>query len=109
MKSVLASVSTMELENLPEELQIAQKAIETEEVQGIHKVLAKYNLGVCMPHMHTDGGGFTVLPPTMVQVENGLKVSFAARNEVEEAMMVLVAWRWEQNGVTNTGLCPDPD
>ncbi len=82
------------LNNLPESLQLAQKAIDTEEVQEIIKQLAKYNLGVCRPHMHTNNNGFVELPKDMIQVERQLVTSFVHSSEVDDKTMIPVVWRY---------------
>ena len=86
-------ISEKMLNDLPQGLQLAQKAIETEEVQEIIKQLAKYNLGVCMPHMHTEGNGFAELPKDMMQIEQKLRTSFVPVAEVNPETMIPVVWR----------------
>ena len=93
------------LNNLPESLQIAQKAIETEEVQEIIKQLAKYNLGVCMPHMHTENNGFVELPKDMIQVEQQLVTSFVHSSEVDRETMIPVVWRYIDGVVVSASSC----
>ncbi|NJS12913.1 MAG: hypothetical protein HC789_22365 [Microcoleus sp. CSU_2_2] len=93
------------LSNLPESLQIAQKAIETGEVQEIIKQLAKYNLGVCMPHMHIENKGFVELPKDMIQVERQLVTSFVHSSEVDEKTMIPVVWRYIDGVVVSASSC----
>lgn len=93
------------LNNLPESLQIAQKAIETGEVQEIIKQLAKYNLGVCMPHMHTENKGFVDLPKDMIQVERKLVTSFVHSSEVDDQTMIPVVWRYIDGVVVSASSC----
>lgn len=102
MKTKIAQVT---LNNLPESLQIAQKAIETEEVQEIIKQLAKYNLGVCMPHMHTNKNGFVELPKDMIQVERQLVTSFVHSSEVDDKTMIPVVWRYIDGVVVSASSC----
>lgn len=89
---------------LPESLQIAQKAIETEEVQEIIKKLAKYNLAVAMPHMHTEGS-FVELPLDQMQVERKLVTSFVPANEVDPSSMIPVVWRWVNGVAVSASSC----
>jgi hypothetical protein len=93
------------LNNLPESLQLAQKAIDTEEVQEIIKQLAKYNLGVCMPHMHTNNNGFVELPKDMIQVERQLVTSFVHSSEVDDKTMIPVVWRYIDGVVVSASSC----
>jgi hypothetical protein len=93
------------LNNLPESLQVAQKAIDTEEVQEIIKQLAKYNLGVCMPHMHTHNNGFVELPKDMIQVERQLVTSFVHSSEVDDKTMIPVVWRYIDGVVVSASSC----
>ena len=72
----------------------AAEAIKTEEVQEIIKRLAKYGLGVCIPHMHAkDTGDFRDLPNDLVQRESQLQVSFVPRSSIND-QDIPVAWRW---------------
>ncbi len=80
--------------SLPEPLRRAQEAIQTHEVQQMLQRLAEFNLGICMPHMHTEAQDFAPIPTDTVQVESNLRVSFAVRSEVP-ANSLPVAWRWE--------------
>ena len=84
---------------LPEELAIAQAAIELPEVQDMIRRLSAYNLGVCMPHMHDEKNGFQVLPEGTVQVEDRLKVSFQTGQPSQDEYYT-VAWRWAKNSAT---------
>lgn len=93
------------LNKLPENLQIAQRAIETEELQEIIKQLAKHNLGVCMPHMHTEGGKFAELPKDLIQVERKLVTSFVPASAIESGTMVPVVWRWVDGMVVSASSC----
>lgn len=83
--------------DLPDELQQAQEALETDEVRDMLKRLAEYNLGICMPHIHNDETGeFRPLPDGYVQVEEDLQVRFVKRPEAEELRAVPVAWVWNE-------------
>jgi hypothetical protein len=88
------------LARLPDELRLALQAVEKPEVQEMIKVLAKYNLGVFMPHSHVKGdgktgNGFAVLPTDMMSVEDDLKTSFIPRSEMISAGHgVPTGWRW---------------
>ena len=83
----------------PEELRTAQAAINLPEVQEMLARLAKYNLGICMPHLHTgESGTFQVLPQDTVQVESKLEVTFLPEDEARELLAIPVAWRWVESG-----------
>ncbi len=83
------------LDRLPEELRIAQEAIETDEVQEMVRRLAKYNLGVYMPHLHETGEGFYPLPSEMIAVEENMITRFISRKEAaNDPHRLPVAWRW---------------
>jgi hypothetical protein len=91
---------------LPEELRIAQEAVNLPEVQEMMKRLSKYNLGICMPHMHDDEQGrFQPLPQDMVQVETDLEVHFLKRSEAQKIPSVPVAWQWVDNGIESMAVC----
>jgi hypothetical protein len=78
----VANVSRNRLSQLPEELQVAQNAINLPEVKEMLKKLSQYNLGIYMPHMHDEeSGAFKPLPPGITQVEDDLAVSFRPNNE----------------------------
>lgn len=78
----VANVSRSRRSTLPEELQMAQRAIELPEVKEMLKKLSQYNLGIYMPHMHdAETGAFMPLPPEITQVEDDLEVSFRPINE----------------------------
>lgn len=87
---------------LPPSMLEAQNAIETPEVQEIIEQLAKYNLGVCMPHMHVSGD-FQVQPATIVQVE--AKSEFLSAEQVAELGTLPVSWRWHEGQVIVCGSC----
>lgn len=92
--------------NLPVELQLAQQAIQLPEIQDIIKVLSKYNLGVCMPHMHDSlNGDFLILPHDTVQVEGGLQVDFKKIEDVDLNNNIPVGWRWQDDGVKASATC----
>lgn len=93
------------LSKLPENLRIAQKAIESKEVQDIIEQLGKYNLGVCMPHMHTQDNKFGELPKHTVQVERKLVTSFIPASEVDSKTMIPVMWRWVDGVVVSASSC----
>lgn len=91
---------------LPDELRKAQEAINLPEVQEMLVALAKYNLGICMPHMHDEGtGGFEVLPNDMVQQESGLQVSFVRADDENLNQAVPVAWQWVEDGARAYARC----
>lgn len=91
------------VEELPEQFRVAQAAVETEEVQDALKLLAKYNLGVCMPHMHRQRGEFIDLPSGTVGVED--RTDFMSTEESLGVGALPVAWRWRDGSVEATGSC----
>ena len=93
---------------LPEPLRIAQEAIEFPEVQEMLRRLSEYNLGICMPHMHDDDtGAFQPLPAELVQVEDGLEVTFQPMEEVmaNADHFVQVAWAWREGATSALAMC----
>lgn len=94
------------LDTLPLPLRKAQEAIGLPEVQEMIKNLAKYNLGVYMPHKHDEEtGGFEVLPNDQVQIEDDLTVSFSSRKQSKEMNSLPVGWTWINDGVHNSAEC----
>lgn len=91
-----ANVSRSRVGGLPEQLQVAQNAINLPEVQEMLKKLSQHNLGIYMPHMHDEKTGeFQPLPAGLTQVEDGLVVSFRPNNEVQnqgENSYLSVGW-----------------
>jgi len=92
---------------LPQELALAQSAIHLPEVQEMLKKLAQYNLGVFMPHMHGEGSGeFQVLPRGVVQLEDGLRVSFVQEESISDPdSYVPIGWVWGENGAASSAMC----
>lgn len=94
------------LDMLPEQLKIAQESIHLPEVEEMMKKLAKYNLGVFMPHQHNlKSGEFEVLEDGMVQVEDDLQISFLAKNESSQFQGIPVGWVWKESGITSASEC----
>jgi hypothetical protein len=93
-----ASTSEKRFRGLPEELRIAQEAIDLPEVQEMLRKLADHNLGIYMPHMHNERtGAFEPLPSGIRQVEDGLRVSFKPDGECidsPERSYLPVGWYW---------------
>ncbi|MFE2117256.1 hypothetical protein ACFXAY_28175 [Streptomyces microflavus] len=87
---------------LPPSMLDAQRAIQTPEVQNMIKELAKYNLAVSMPHMHTSGD-FQEQPSDIVQVE--VKSDFLPAEQVEALGTLPVSWRWHEDRVIVSGSC----
>jgi hypothetical protein len=83
----------MEDGNLHPMFRASQEAINNEEVRKAAQVLAKHNLGVCIPHMHDEETReISPLPSGIVACERDLKVSF---EEVTDTVQLTpVAWRW---------------
>ena len=92
-----------QLNELPESMRIAQGAVKTQEVQEIMKQLAKYNLGVCMPHMHVREGEFAELPADIISLEQ--KSAFIPTSDADPVNTLPVAWRWQNNAVIIAGSC----
>lgn len=82
----------------------AQRAIlEEPEVQEMARRLARWGLGIAMPHMHTAREDFCDLPVEMVQVERAGVVSFVPRQQAEG--MIPVGWRWREGGLDVMARC----
>jgi hypothetical protein len=90
---------TTELPKLPEELAIAQHAIQLPEVQEMMRKLSAYHLGVYMPHMHDEKTGvFQLLPEGVTQVEDNLRVSFQSVDPPERSCgMDLARWPYARS------------
>ena len=104
----VANVTRGSATGLPEPLQIAQDAIELPEVQEMLKRLSAYNLGICMPHMHDyETGAFRPLPDDLVQVEDGLEVTFQPMDELlaRADSFVQVAWAWRDGATSALAAC----
>ncbi len=83
-------------------MKVAQDAIYLPEIEAIAKTLAKYNLGIFMPHMHEERTGRSIdLPDGMQSVEDGLEVSFHKEEDLQTGgkEYVDVAWQWIDDGV----------
>lgn len=78
------------------DLQHAQSAIEDPEVQVILRKLAKYGLGIFLPHAHNAAGDMVPLPQDVVQVERNLVVSFHSIADSESFGAVTVGWIWDE-------------
>lgn len=96
-------VASVELTEAQREAQRA--VLEEPEVQEIARRLAKWGLGITMPHMHTREQDFADLPDDVVQVEQAGVVSFQPRADAEAAGLVPVGWRWMQDGVATAAGC----
>jgi hypothetical protein len=82
-----------------------QRALESEEVQQAARVLAKHNLGICIPHIHDqETGALLPLPPGIVACERDLKVSFESVTDIEETLTP-VAWRWNTTAIEVCASC----
>jgi hypothetical protein len=106
MTTEMNSISNISgLPELPEQLAIAQSAINLPEVQDIMRRLSAYNLGIYMPHMHDEKtGAFRPLPAGMAQVEDNLRISFKSVDQLGRSNFVPVAWAWN-DGPTPGGGC----
>lgn len=97
------TIEEQHMNELPESMQIAQKAIRTKEVQDIIKKLADYNLGVTMPHMHHVEGEFSELPTGMISLEQ--KSDFILEKDADPVNTLPVSWRWKDGKVVTAGSC----
>lgn len=98
-----ATIEEQQLHELPESMRIAQRAIQTKELRALIEQLARYNLGVCMPHMHVQEGAFSELPPDMISLEQ--QSAFIPAMEADPENTLPVAWRWENGTVIVAGSC----
>ena len=83
--------------DLPQTLRKAQEAIHLPEVQEILERLAKYKLGIFMPHMHDEKTGeLQLLADDVMQVESSLQVTFKPAEEIanQSDRFLPVAWLW---------------
>lgn len=68
-----------------------------QEVQEAAKILAKYNLGIFIPHMHNqETGEILALPEGVISAERDLKIKFV-KIDALESDMIPIGWRW--NGI----------
>ena len=89
-------------------MQSAQAAICLPEVQDMLQRLSEYGLGIFMPHMHEEiTGQFQPLSEGLIQVESGLKVSFASSEEVanQAGRYFPVRWYWRSGGSALVAAC----
>jgi len=103
----VANISRENVSGLPKELMTAQEAIHLPEVQEMLRRLSEYNLGIFMPHMHEEQTGqFQPLPDDLIQVEDGLKVSFRTEAEIGGAdHYIPIGWVWRQNASMPSANC----
>lgn len=88
------------------EIKNAIDSINLPEVQEVMKVLARYNLGVCIPHMHSTDTDFAALPGDTVQIEENCRVRWVKRSQLENMKgSVPVAWRWLEDGSQSAAEC----
>lgn len=105
---ITPSVSPTSASGLPEAMRSAQAAMNLPEVRRMLRRLSRYQLGICMPHMHDAAtGNFQALADGIVQVEAGLEVSFRPLPEVQEqaGRFLPVAWAWRADAVTTVAAC----
>jgi hypothetical protein len=84
--------------NLSMEMQNAIQSLDTLEVKELVQKLAKYNLGIALPHIHNNEN-VEILPTGKIQYENNLNVSFLSQSEFEENNKngYPVGWRWNES------------
>ena len=101
------TITERQAATLPSELRTAQEAIQLPEVQEMMRKLSVYNLGVFMPHMHDDSGGFRASSDKFVQVEKGMRVSFAPTEEIEKEQerYLPTGWVWNTDLPTPVAMC----
>lgn len=93
---------------LPNALSVAQAAIHLPEVQEMLRRLAKFNLGIFMPHMHDRfTGEFQLLPDEVVQVESATNVSFEPFQHItgEASQFLPVGWVSRSGVPTPVAVC----
>lgn len=93
---------------LPPGLRTAQQAIQLPEVQQMLRRLAEYQLGIFMPHMHSQQNGeFQLLAGDVVQVEAGLEVSFQPMQEIasQTDRFLPVGWFWRDGASALAAAC----
>ena len=93
---------------LPQSLRNAQEAMEFPEVQDMLRKLSEYNLGIYMPHKHSEASGeFELLPDDVSQVESGLEVSFRPLKEItnQPDRFLPVAWLWRSGRLAASAAC----
>ena len=94
--------------DLPQALRTAQDAMHLPEVQVILERLAKYKLGIFMPHMHDERTGeFQLLADDVMQVESGLQVSFKPTQEIAKQSNRFLpgAWLWRGGATSISAAC----
>jgi hypothetical protein len=101
------TITERQAATLPKELRTAQEAIQLPEVQEMMRKLAVYNLGIFMPHMHDTSGRFQPSSEKFIQVEKGLRVSFAPTEEIEkeEERYLPTGWVWNADLPTPMAVC----
>lgn len=78
------------------------------EVQKLAEQLAKYGLGVSVPHMH-EGDNVLPLSPGKVQLEQSLQVSFVPQSEAEAvgAFPVMIMFDRDSGTIKKAAWCCD--
>jgi hypothetical protein len=93
---------------VPAALRRAQAAMHLPEVQAMLQRLSEFDLGIFMPHQHDERtGDFQPLPPDVMQVEAGCRVSFQNTHEIahQADRFVPVAWRWRAGAPMPASVC----
>jgi hypothetical protein len=86
-------------------MRTTSSALENDEVKEAARILAKYDLGICLPHIHDQSSGTILpLPAGIVACERDLRVSFESVECLSETMLP-VAWRWTANGLEPCASC----
>lgn len=93
---------------MSEILRVAQEAINNKEVQEAAQTLAKYNLGIFVPHLHDEQTGEILpLPAAVISCERDLKITFLPSADVDTGMES-VAWRWNGREIEVCASCCAP-
>lgn len=105
---ITSYVSQATTRDLPPRIRAAQAAIHDPQVQDMLRRLSQYDLGICLPHMHdTLTGDFAPLPTGVMQLESGLKVSFASSGDVatRAETFMPVGWAWRDGRSVPVAAC----
>jgi hypothetical protein len=85
-------------------LQKSINAMQHPDVQSAMKLLGQHGLGVFLPHIHTDDG-MEPLPAQMVQLEQGLRVSFVQTGAPALEKAIPVGWIWDNEKAAVVSRC----
>lgn len=83
----------------------AAEAVYKPEVQEMLQKLAEHGLGVFIPHMHTEDGGFVPLPRGVIQFESELVVSFVPETDPVVKDGTMIGWVWDKDQAKVVATC----